>query len=43
LATIGASKTWDDTTVSGVIAYQGFDLTESSEGISLGIQVSRSF
>lgn len=43
IATIGASKTWDDTTVSGVIAYQGFDLTESSEGVSFGLQVSRSF
>ena len=43
MATIGASKTWDDTTVSGVIAYQGFDLTESSEGVSFGLQVSRSF
>lgn len=43
LATIGASKTWDDTTVSGVIAYQGFDLTEASEGVSFGLQVSRGF
>lgn len=43
LATIGASRTWDDTTVSGVIAYQGFDLTEASEGVSFGLQVSRSF
>lgn len=43
LATVGATKTWDQTTVSGVIAYQGFDLTESSEGVSIGLQVSRSF
>lgn len=43
LATVGASKTWDDTTLSGVIAYQGFDLTESSEGVSFGVRISRSF
>lgn len=43
LATVGASKTWDTTTVSGVIAYQSFDLIEASEGVSLGLQISRSF
>lgn len=43
LATVGASKTWDDTTVSGVIAYQGFNLTGASEGVSIGVNVSKTF
>lgn len=43
IATIGASKVWEDTTISGVVAYQGFDLTEASGGVSIGFEVSRSF
>lgn len=43
IATLGISKSWNDTTVSGVLAYQGFDLTDSSEGISFGVQLTRNF
>ena len=43
MATVGASKTWEDTTLSGVITYQGFDTTNASEGVSVGFQISRSF
>lgn len=43
LATLGVSKTWNQTTLSGVIAYQDFDLTEAPKGVSLGVQLTHSF
>jgi hypothetical protein len=43
LATVGFTKNWDDSALSGVVAYQGFDLTESSKGVSIGIQFEQKF
>jgi hypothetical protein len=43
LVTLGLTKIWDEVSVSTVVAYQGFDLSESAEGISFGFKISRSF
>lgn len=43
LTAVGLSTMWFETTVSGVIAYQGFDLTEAASGVSVGVQLHRSF
>ncbi|MEJ5220062.1 capsule assembly Wzi family protein [Cognatishimia sp. D5M38] len=43
LATVGATKSWDDTTLSAVVAYQDFNLREASRGVSFGMQLSKSF
>lgn len=43
LATLGVTKHWGDTSLTGVLAYQSFDLNDAPEGVSFGMTLNRQF